>query len=119
MKALGALSAGIAHDFNNILSIIKGSTQIIEQNITDPQKIRARAGRIKTVVDQGSAVVQALLGFSRNSDETVEVCDINSVVENTIRLLGDRFLRETSVHLEAGSDLPEPPSQKASPSKSY
>src|SRR6185312_11645889 len=30
MNALGTLAAGIAHDFNNILSIIKGSAQIIE-----------------------------------------------------------------------------------------
>src|SRR5439155_11703297 len=29
MNALGTLAAGIAHDFNNILSIIKGSAQII------------------------------------------------------------------------------------------
>jgi signal transduction histidine kinase len=106
MKALGTLAAGIAHDFNNILSIIKGSAQIIEQNVGDPQKIRARADRIKTVVDQGSAVVQALLGFSRNSEESIEVCDVNSVVENTIRLLGDRFLRETAVRFDAGFALP-------------
>ncbi len=107
MKALGTLAAGIAHDFNNILSIIKGSTQIIEQNVNDPQKIRARAERIKTVVDQGSAVVQALLGFSRNSDEAVEACNVNTIVENTIRLLGDRFLRETAVRFEAGSEIAE------------
>jgi signal transduction histidine kinase len=106
MKALGALAAGIAHDFNNILSIIKGSTQIIEQNIDNPQKIRARAERIKTVVDQGTAVVQALLGFSRNTDELTETCEVNAAVENTIRLLGDRFLRETEVRFDRGGPLP-------------
>ncbi len=53
MRALGTLAAGIAHDFNNILSIIKGSTQIIEDNLDNPAKIRTRADRIKTVVDQG------------------------------------------------------------------
>lgn len=106
MRALGALAAGIAHDFNNILSIIKGSAQIIEQNLDNPRKIRARADRIKTVVDQGSAVVQALLGFSRNSDDSLQWCEINPVVENTIRLLGDRFLRETEVRFEAAAGLP-------------
>ncbi len=106
MTAIGALAAGIAHDFNNILSIIKGSAQIIEQNIDNPQKIRARADRIKTVVDQGSAVVQALLGFSRASDDSNESCEINAVVDNTVRLLGDRFLRETEVRFDRGAPLP-------------
>ena len=54
MRALGTLAAGIAHDFNNILSIIKGSTQIIEANLDDKEKIRTRADRIKTMVEQGS-----------------------------------------------------------------
>ncbi|MGA2174381.1 MAG: ATP-binding protein [Verrucomicrobiota bacterium] len=106
MRALGTLAAGIAHDFNNILSIIKGSTQIIEDNLGNPEKIRTRADRIKTVVDQGSAVVQALLGFSRGSDEVMECCEINPVVDNTLKLLGDRFLREVEMRFERGADLP-------------
>ena len=65
MRALGTLAAGIAHDFNNILSIIKGSAQLIEDNPGNTEKIRTRTDRIKTMVDQGSAVVQAMLGFSR------------------------------------------------------
>ena len=99
MRALGTLAAGIAHDFNNILSIVKGSTQIIEDNLDNPGKIRTRADRIKTVVDQGSTVVQALLGFSRGSDEMLEACEINSVVDNTLKLLGDRFLARSGIAL--------------------
>jgi signal transduction histidine kinase len=107
MKALGTLAAGIAHDFNNILSIVKGSVQIIEDNISDSQKIRTRTSRIKTVVDQGTSVVQALLGFSRHSDELPEPCEINAVVENTIRLFGDRFLREVNVRFDPAGGLHE------------
>jgi len=55
MNALGTLAAGIAHDFNNILSIIKGSAQIIEDNLDNETKIRTRTERIKTVVEQGAA----------------------------------------------------------------
>jgi signal transduction histidine kinase len=106
MRALGTLAAGIAHDFNNILSIVKGSTQIIEDNLDNPAKIRTRANRIKTVVDQGSAVVQALLGFSRGSDEMLEACEVNPVVDNTLKLLGDRFLREVDLRFERAPTLP-------------
>jgi len=106
MNALGTLSAGIAHDFNNILSIIKGSTQIIEDNLDKPEKIRTRLDRIKTVVQQGAGIVEAMLGFSRSSDKQTELSDVNSIVDDTLKLLGDRFLREVEVKFQRGTGLP-------------
>ena len=107
MNALGSLAAGIAHDFNNILSIIKGSAQIIEDNADKPDKIRTRVDRIKTVVQQGAEVVDAMLGFSRSTDAPPAPCDLNAVVDETRKLLGDRFLREVEVFFERGEKLPE------------
>jgi len=107
MSALGALAAGIAHDFNNILSIIKGSAQLIEDHVGNAEKIRARAARILTVVQQGAEVVDALLGFSRGDGASAVPCDLNAVVADTRRLLGDRFLHETEVQFESGANLPE------------
>jgi len=106
MNALGTLAAGIAHDFNNILSIVKGSAQIIEENLQNPQKVRTRVDRIKTVVEQGAGIVKAMLGFSRESDQQPAACDLNAVVEDTMKLLGDRFLRQVQVRFEAASELP-------------
>jgi signal transduction histidine kinase len=107
MNALGTLAAGIAHDFNNILSIIKGSVQIIEDNLANPEKIRTRTARIQTVVQQGAEVVDAMLGFSRSADAPAAPSDINQIVADTRKLLGDRFLHETEVRFEPGANLPE------------
>ncbi|HUE37229.1 MAG TPA: ATP-binding protein, partial [Candidatus Acidoferrum sp.] len=107
MNALGTLTAGIAHDFNNILSIIKGSAQIIEDNTGHPEKILTRVDRIKTVVQQGAEIVDAMLGFSRGSDAIPAPCDANAVVGDTLKLLGDRFLRQAEVKFERGENLPE------------
>jgi len=112
MNALGTLAAGIAHDFNNILSIIKGSAQIIEENVDSPDKIRLRTDRIKTVVEQGAGIVKAMLGFSRESGALDSDCDVNGIVQETLKLLGDRFLREVEVHFVPGSDLPHIPGSK-------
>jgi len=106
MNALGTLAAGIAHDFNNILSIVKGSAQIIAENTDNPQKIRTRVDRIKTVVEQGAGIVTAMLGFSGSADEPPCPGDLNAIVDDTIRLLGDRFLHEVNVRFEPASDLP-------------
>lgn len=107
MNALGTLAAGIAHDFNNILSIIKGSAQIIEDNPGNPEKIRTRVDRIKTVVQQGAEIVEAMLGFSRGPDTAAAQCDVNAAVADTLKLLGDRFLREVEVKFERAGELPE------------
>lgn len=107
MTALGTLAAGIAHDFNNILSIIKGSAQIIEGNLDNPEKIRTRTARIQSVVQQGAEVVDAMLGFSRANGAPATPCDINAVVADTRRLLGDRFLHETEVAFTPAPQLPE------------
>ncbi len=105
MTALGTLAAGIAHDFNNMLSIIRGSAQVIESNLDDRQKILTRVDRIKTVVDQASGIVRAMLGFGRVSDQQSTSCDAAQVVEETVRLLGDRFLREVNLRIEIAADL--------------
>jgi signal transduction histidine kinase len=112
MNALGTLAAGIAHDFNNILSIIKGSAQIIEDNLEDPAKIQTRVERIKTVVEQGSGIIKAMLGFSRDSDGQPVWCNPNDIVDDTVKLLGDRFLREAEVRFVRAPDLPEVPASK-------
>jgi signal transduction histidine kinase len=107
MNALGTLAAGIAHDFNNILSIIKGSAQLIEENPDNPLKVRTRLDRIKTVVEQGTGIVNAMLGFSRGAGEQPGPCDLNAVAADTIKLLGDRFLREVEVKFDPAPVLPQ------------
>ncbi|HTY88613.1 MAG TPA: ATP-binding protein [Candidatus Acidoferrum sp.] len=107
MTALGTLAAGIAHDFNNILSIIKGSAQLIEENPDNPDKVRTRVDRIKTVVDQGAGIVNAMLGFSGSAGEQPGPCDLNATARDTLKLLGDRFMREAEVKFTPAPDLPE------------
>ena len=69
--------------------------------------VKTRTDRIKMVTEQGAGIVKALLGFSRDSANQPTVCDLNAVVDDTIRLLGDRFLREVEIHFERSHELPE------------
>jgi signal transduction histidine kinase/ligand-binding sensor domain-containing protein len=106
MRAIGTMAAGIAHDFNNILSIIKGSAQIIESHITDKDKIKTRINRIQTVVEQGTTIVKALLGLGRGSEKNLKACDIDALLHETRKLLSDRFPESVQIHVDVPPDLP-------------
>ncbi|MDB6040593.1 MAG: Blue-light-activated protein [Verrucomicrobiales bacterium] len=107
MKALGTLAAGIAHDFNNILSIIRGSAQIIETNLGDHDKIQTRVQRIQTVVEQGAGIVRSLLGLGKLNEKELVLCNPSDLAESSVRLLADRFPREIKVSIEYDPNLPE------------
>src|SRR5262249_55139960 len=70
------------------------------------RKVQTRVDRIKTVVEQGAGIVKAMLGFSRDSDADFIPCELNLVLEDTIKLLGDRFVREVEISFEPTPDLP-------------
>ena len=106
MRAIGTLAAGVAHDFNNILSIIRGSSQIIEDHLDDKEKVRSRIGRIKTVVAQGAGIVRSMVGLSRVTERDLVRCDLNRVVEEIVTHLGDQFLGDVSVRFEPDRSLP-------------
>jgi signal transduction histidine kinase len=106
MRALGTLAAGIAHDFNNILSIIRGSAQIIEANLEDRNKITTRVHRIKSMVEQGSGIVKAMLGFSRVDEQSSKPCDVNELVSDTSRLLSDHYRQDVTLRVVTAPDLP-------------
>ncbi|HEX7860908.1 MAG TPA: ATP-binding protein [Verrucomicrobiae bacterium] len=107
MRAIGTMAAGIAHDFNNILSIIRGSAQIIEGNVHDKEKIKTRVNRIQTVVEQGTTIVKALLGLGRVNEQELSECDVVELLHETKRLLSDRFPPEVQLQVEANEKLPE------------
>ena len=87
MRALGTLSAGIAHDFNGILSIIRGSTQIIEANLEDRGKVLTRLDRIRKVVDQGSGVIRSLLGLASSGRTPPGPTRIARILRTTSQLM--------------------------------
>jgi signal transduction histidine kinase len=48
-----------------------------------------------------------MLGFSRESNQETGPCDLNEAVQDTIKLLGDRFLREVQITFEPSDEVPK------------
>jgi signal transduction histidine kinase len=106
MRAFGTRAAGIAHDLNIFHSIIKGSAQIIDGNINDKEKIRTRVSRIQMVVEQGTGIVKALLGLGRVNDQELAACDLHELLQQTLRLVADRFPESLRIEIETEPGLP-------------
>jgi signal transduction histidine kinase len=68
--------------------------------------------RIKTAVEQGSGIVRAMLGYGRVREKEWVICDLNQVVEQTVKLLDERMARHVSIQVETDPTLAPAPGAK-------
>ena len=87
IESIGTLAAGIAHDFNNLLFPIMGYAEmaidiapkgsILERNLNEILKASTRAKKL----------VQQILTFSRQNNQTQKPLQIQLVVKEALKLL--------------------------------
>ena len=66
LAALGQLSAGLAHEIRNPLAVIKGSAEMLEQNLQHSDAVsRELAGYISSEVNRANQLVSRFLDFAR------------------------------------------------------
>lgn len=106
MRALGTLAAGIAHDFNNLLSVIRLSNQLAAEQTQPTGTARENVEAIETAVTQGESIVHSMLGYSRVAGEKEGVYDVAAVVNETVAMLGRKFLAGIVLKLEIAERLP-------------
>jgi len=95
LDCIGKLASGVAHDFNNLLTVIHAySSQLLErtQN-TDPAYLALT--EIQKAVEQGAALTNHLLTFSRKQKVHLQLLDLNRILaedEGMLRgLIGDNI----------------------------
>jgi PAS domain S-box-containing protein len=87
LESVGLLAGGIAHDFNNLLAIIIGYADLMTAALPVGDSTQADLAGIRTAADRGAGLIRQLLVFSRPDTGTVEVVDVNAVVDDTEALL--------------------------------
>ncbi len=98
MEALGHLTGGIAHDFNNLLAVILGNTEILSEEIKDPD-LKETAELVMTTAEKGADLTQRLLAFGRRQALHPEALDLGEIIESLSgmlnRTLGDPITLKT------------------------
>lgn len=90
LEAVGRLAAGIVHDFNNLIAVLEAGLRVLEkqlaQNPTDP-KVAMLIEEMHSRIQNGGALTQQLLAFSRRQPLSPEAIDLNGRIASLAGLL--------------------------------
>ena len=85
LDALGLLAGGVAHDFNNILTVIRGTAEIVaSRGLSESAE---DMHQIQLASDRGAALCRQLLAFGRAEVVRSEVLDLGSVTRGILPML--------------------------------
>ena len=113
MKTLGEMSAGIAHELTQPLNAIKIGNDFLKRMIDQGKAIRSQdlenvATLVISQVQRASDIINRLREFGRRPDFKREPIDLNRVVTNVMKIIGQQLiLNNISVNYDLDPDLPK------------
>ncbi len=87
MEAVGRLAGGVAHDFNNLLMIITAYADMTREQLSPEDRLRNNLDQVHKAADRAAALTQQLLAFSRKQVLLPRIIDLNSVVEDSLKMI--------------------------------
>ncbi|RVT89726.1 hybrid sensor histidine kinase/response regulator [Sphingomonas crocodyli] len=95
LQALGQLTGGIAHDFNNLMTVVRGSAELLQKaELSDEKRLRY-ANAIVDTADRATALTAKLLAFGRRQALRPEILDLNlrldAIAEVLARTIGSHI----------------------------
>ncbi len=101
LQALGELTGGIAHDFNNLITVVRGSAEMLKRNDLSFEKRDRYLAAIIETADRAAALTSHLLAFGRRQALKPQVIDLNVRLDALADVLG----RMLGSHIEVALDL--------------
>jgi len=107
LAALGTLSAGLAHEIKNPLASIKGLTQVLEENLDDPEFVKKYHEIVPRQIDRINNLIEKLLRFGQPRELSLREFNLNRVIEEVLNLLENQCQKK-GIAVERDLDnLPE------------
>ena len=93
LKAVATLAAGMAHEIKNPLTAIKTFTEYLDKKKDDPEFMEKYKKIVGGEVDRINYIVKQLLEFSKPSELNLKETNINELLDQTLDLLNNDFLK--------------------------
>jgi len=111
LASLGQLSASIAHEINNPLAGVLTYTKLLAKKISGDTLDRGAAldnlAKMESEVSRCSRIIRNLLDFSRQTEPTLRLVDVNQVIEQVLAMVGHQAqLQKVEVMRELSPSLP-------------
>ncbi len=94
LASIGRLASGVAHEINNPLHGLKSCLYTIEKEPHNLDQLHKYLSLANEAIDHIAAVVQKLLGFSRQRPKQITSVDLNSEIQKVLPLLQYRMEKE-------------------------
>ena len=108
MESVGRLSAGVAHEVKNPLAIIQMGADYLAEVIPPEIGVQEVIDDIDDAVRRADQVIKGLLDFSHSDKLTLTVGDINSLIEESLRLVAHEF-QQRKIEINAQLAPTNPP----------
>ena len=106
LQALGELTGGVAHDFNNLMTVIRGSADLLTRPGLSEEKRARYLKAIIDTVDRAATLTSHLLAFGRRQALNPEVADLNVRLDAFAEMIGRTLGGQFEVTLDLAPALP-------------
>gem|GEM_PF-1512352 len=100
MEAVGTLAGGLAHDINNILAGILGYTALLKESLEKTSAASADIESIERLSWRASDLTKALLAFSRKGMYRPQVLNIDDIIGEVLKVVGQTVGKRVDVKAE-------------------
>ena len=87
LETVGQLAGGIAHDFNNLLAVILPYAELVQDQLPDGDPVAEDVAQIQRAAERAAQLTRQLLVFSRRHTASIEMLDLNDVLDDMEKLL--------------------------------
>jgi PAS domain S-box-containing protein len=106
LEAIGTLAGGIAHDFNNILGAMSGFAYLLRQDTEGNAPAQEGVAEILAAINRAKDLVQQILTFSRQREQSRRVIQLETVVKETTKFLRASLPAYVQIDLQLAPDTP-------------
>jgi signal transduction histidine kinase len=105
MEAIGHVSGSIGHEFNNLLTVLRGSLELIRDAPLKVERVVRLADKALVAVDRGERLTRQLLMFSRRQALFPEAVDLAHLLTEFKPALEATVSRDTDLVLQLDPEL--------------